>query len=180
MENLKEEVRKTGAAIVEAFNRFSDEELNEVPYEGSWTAGQVGEHLIMSAGVADVVFGKAGATLRAPDEKLSVLRMFLDFSIKMKSPDIIVPSEGYHDKKEIVERLARVWGRFGEAVETLDMNETCLDFEMPMVGLLTRLEWISFQVYHTKRHLWQLQKIYDVVEVTGRGARGVGSQSPKG
>lgn len=180
MENLKEEVKKTGAAIVEELNRFSDEELNEVPFEGSWTAGQIGEHLIKSAGVAEVVYGRAEATLRAPDEKLPVLRMFLDFSIKMTSPDFIVPSAGYHDKKEIVERLARVWERFGVAVETLDMNETCLDFEMPMVGLLTRLEWISFQVYHTKRHLNQLKKIYDVVGVTGGGARGVGAQSPKG
>ena len=164
MENLKEEVRKTGAAIVESLNRFSEEGLNEVPYEGSWTAGQVGEHLIKSGGVADVVFGQAGETQRAPDEKLPVLRMFLDFSIKMKTPDFIVPSDGYHDKREIVEQLRKVWDRFGEAVETLDMNETCLDFEMPMVGRLTRLEWISFQVYHTKRHLWQLQKIYDVVK----------------
>ena len=164
MENLKEEVRKTGVAIVESLNRFSEEELNEVPYEGSWTAGQVGEHLIRSGGVADVIFGRTEATWRPSDEHLPVLRMFLDFSIKMKTPDFIVPSDGYHDKREIVEQLRKVWDRFGEAVETLDMNETCLDFEMPTVGRLTRLEWISFQVYHTKRHLWQLQKIYDVVK----------------
>ena len=170
MENLKEEVRKTGAALIEGLTRFSEEELNEVPYEGSWTAGQVGEHLIRSAGVADVVFGRTEATSRQPDEKLPVLRMFLDFSIRMKSPDFIVPSDGYHDQGEIVEQLRKVWDRFGEAVETLDLNETCLDFEMPMVGRLTRLEWISFQVYHTKRHLWQLGRIYDAL----------GARSPKG
>jgi hypothetical protein len=164
MENLKEEVRKTGAAIIERLNQFSEEKLNKVPYEGSWTAGQVGEHLVKSAGVADVVFGRVGMTSRPPDEKLPVLRMFLDFSIRMSSPDFIVPSEGYHDKGKIVGQLEKVWGRFEEAVETLDMNETCLDFEMPVVGQLTRLEWISFQVYHTKRHLHQLGKIYDAVK----------------
>lgn len=164
MENLREEVRKTGAAIVEGLSRFSEEELNKAPFEGSWTAGQVGEHLIKSAGVTDVVFGRAEETQRAPDEKLPMLRMFLDFSIRMKSPDFILPSEGYHDKKEIVDELRGYWDRIGEAVDTLDLNETCLDFEMPMVGRLTRLEWISFYVYHTKRHLWQLQKIYDVVK----------------
>jgi len=171
MENLKEEVRKTGVAVVESLNRFSEEGLNEVPYEGGWTAGQVGEHLVKSGGVADVVYGRVEATQRPPDEKLPVLRMFLDFSIKMQSPDFIVPSDGYHDKTEIVEQLRQIWERFGEAVETLDMNETCIDFDMPMVGKLTRMEWVSFQVYHTKRHLWQLQRIYDVVG---------GNQSPKG
>ncbi|MBS1605899.1 MAG: DinB family protein [Bacteroidetes bacterium] len=171
MENLKEEVRKTGVAIVESLNRYSEEDLNEVPYEGGWTAGQVGEHLIKSGGVADVVFGRVEPTLRPPDEKLAVLRMFLDFSIKMKSPDFILPSAGYHDKKEIVEQLGRVWDRLGEAVETLDMKETCVDFEMPMVGKLTRLEWISFQVYHTKRHMWQLEKIYDAVVVKSGNSR---------
>ena len=171
MENLKEEVKKTGAAIVEKLGRFSDEELNEVPYEGCWTAGQVGEHLVKSGGVADVVYGRVEETLRAPDEKLPMLRVFLDFSIKMRSPEFILPTEGYHDKKELVEQLSRIWERFVEAVETLDMNETCVDFDMPMVGKLTRMEWISFQVYHTKRHLWQLEKIYDVVG---------GNKRPKG
>ncbi|WP_431210462.1 hypothetical protein ACQ86N_31300 [Puia sp. P3] len=98
MENLKEEVRKTGAAIIEGLNQFSEEKLNKVPYEGSWTAGQVGEHLVKSAGVAEVVYGRVGPTSRPPDEKLPVLRMFLDFSIRMSSPGFIVPSDGYHDK----------------------------------------------------------------------------------
>ena len=159
-QKLATQVEQTGAAIIDELNLFSEEQLNAVPFEGSWTGGQVGEHLLKSAGVVDAVFGRtAPTTSRPPDEKVPMLRMFLDFSIKMKSPDFILPSDGFHARQPLIDQLQKDWDRLGEAVDTLDLSETCLDFEMPSVGHLTRLEWISFYVYHTKRHLHQLRNI---------------------
>ena len=159
-EKLATQVEQTGAAVIDELNLFSEEQLNTVPFEGSWTGGQVGEHLVKSAGVVETIFGRTVPTTgRAPDEKIPMLRIFLDFSIKMKSPDFILPSDGFHARQPLVDQLQKDWGRLGEAVDTLDLSETCLDFEMPSVGHLTRLEWISFYVYHSKRHLHQLRNI---------------------
>jgi hypothetical protein len=159
-QKLALQVEQTGTAIIDELNLFSEEQLNTVPFEGSWTGGQVGEHLLKSAGVVEAVFGRtAPTTSRPPDEKVPMLRMFLDFSIRMKSPDFILPSDGFHARQPLIDQLQKDWDRLGEAVDTLDLSETCLDFEMPSVGHLTRLEWISFYVYHTKRHLHQLRNI---------------------
>jgi len=159
-QKLSKQVEETGAAVIDELNLFSEEQLNLVPFAGSWTGGQVGEHLLKSAGVVQVVFGRTAPTTdRAPDEKVPMLRIFLDFSIKMKSPDFILPSEGFHARQPLIDGLQKDWQRLGEAVDTLDLSETCLDFEMPGVGQLTRLEWVSFYVYHSKRHLHQLRNI---------------------
>ena len=40
-----------------------------------------------------------------------------------------------------------------------DLLVTCLGFSMPTVGHMTRLEWLSFVVVHTQRHIWQLKKM---------------------
>lgn len=157
---LAVQVEQTGASVIDELNLFSEEQLNIVPFEGSWTGGQVGEHLLKSAGVVETIFGRtAPTTSRAPDGKVPMLRIFLDFSIKMKSPDFILPSDGFHARQPLIDQLQKDWERLGEAVDTLDLSETCLDFEMPGVGQLTRLEWISFYVYHSKRHLHQLRNI---------------------
>jgi hypothetical protein len=159
-EKLTMQVEETGAAVIDELNLFSEEQLNIVPFEGSWTGGQVGEHLLKSAGVVETIYGRTAPTTdRAPDEKIPMLRMFLDFSIKMKSPDFILPSDGFHARQPLIDQLQKDWERLGEAVGTLDLSETCLDFEMPNVGHMTRLEWISFYVYHSKRHLHQLRNI---------------------
>jgi hypothetical protein len=160
-EKLATQVGETGTAVIDELNNFSEEQLNVVPFEGSWTGGQVAEHLLKSAGVVEVVFGRTAPTTgRSPDEKVPTLRIFLDFSIKMKSPDFILPSDGFHARQPLIDQLQKDWDRLEEAVDRLDLSETCLDFEMPNMGHMTRLEWITFYVYHSKRHLHQLKNIH--------------------
>lgn len=156
---LQLQVRETGAEIIGVLEGFSEGRLNKVPFEGSWTAGQVAEHLLKSGGVAEVVWGRTEPALRAPDEKLGPLSIFLDMTVKFKTPDFIQPSEGFHAKAPLVEGLKESWRKIGEAVDTMDLSALCLDFEMPQMGTLTRMEWIGFYVFHTKRHLHQLYNI---------------------
>ena len=51
----------------------------------------------------------------------------------------------------------------GEGIRLLDLSATCLDFEMPGIGALTRLEWLWFYVWHTQRHLRQVKNIYAAI-----------------
>ena len=158
--NLQNTIAEAKDEFLIALDRFDQGNINTAPFEGSWTGGQVGEHLLKSAGVVEAMYGRTAPTTgRPPDEKVPMLRIFLDFSIKMKSPDFILPSDGFHARQALIDQLQKDWERLGVAVETLDLSETCLDFEMPNVGHLTRLEWVSFYVFHTKRHLHQLRNI---------------------
>src|SRR5260221_2691509 len=123
-QKLSGQVKEREPSIIGELARFSEEQLNIVPFEGSWTGGQVAEHLLKSAGVADVVFGHTAPTSRPPDEKVPMLRIFLDFSIKMKSPDFIIPSDGFHPKKPLIDGLRGRCQRMGEPVGNLDPRVT--------------------------------------------------------
>lgn len=157
---LNTEIKETAATLLDTLAAFNKEQLNKVPFEGSWTAGQVGEHLIKAVS-ADLLYGNTTETERPPDVMVKPLRdQFLDFSIKFQSPDFIIPSDGPHDKEAVVNKLRKIWEDIAEAASTLDLTKTCLDFELPGAGHLTRLEWLNFMVVHTKRHTHQLNNIH--------------------
>ncbi len=155
------EIKATCSALLQILDAFNEQAFNTVPPCGGWTPGQVAEHLLLSAGVVEVISGKTVAATRPPDEKVAVIAgIFLDFTTKLSSPPFIVPAEGEYSKTEMINRLRVVWTKLAEAVRLLDLNLICLDFEFPGSGTLTRLEWINFYVFHTRRHIAQLHRIY--------------------
>ncbi|MGO3653762.1 MAG: hypothetical protein ACTJFN_05275, partial [Sphingobacterium sp.] len=40
-----------------------------------------------------------------------------------------------------------------------DLSLTCIDFSIPEYGEFTRFEWIWFNIYHTQRHMLQLESM---------------------
>ncbi|WP_239023115.1 hypothetical protein [Flavobacterium endoglycinae] len=71
---MKAEIQKN---IVDTFrklhtilSKFSENELNLVPYHGSWTAGQVTQHIILAcSGYPELFAGETEKSTRKPDEK---------------------------------------------------------------------------------------------------------------
>jgi hypothetical protein len=159
MENLDTELQTAKTNLISAVAAFTEDEFNSVPFEGSWTAGQVMDHLLQSLGVT-TLYGKTTATDRAPDKNVAPsAAAFLDFGTKLKSPDFILPADGPHSKQAALDTISNKFAGLIEAERTLDLTQTCLDFKMPVMGALTRLEFLWFYVFHTKRHTYQLQNI---------------------
>ncbi len=50
LQKLLHELDKAARALLETIADFSQEQYNKVPFAGSWTAGQVSEHLLKSIG----------------------------------------------------------------------------------------------------------------------------------
>jgi hypothetical protein len=144
---------------------FSGEALNKIPFTGSWTAGQVIDHLLKSYGVVETLNGKVAGTQRDPlahDE--GIRNIFLDFSTKLEAPDFIIPDEKIFSKQQQMDDLKKRSQEIIHSAETLDLSLTCLDFELPTIGHLTRAEWLYFVSYHTRRHIRQLKNIARAVK----------------
>lgn len=147
--------------LIAMLSSLSEEELNTVPFPGSWTAGQVGDHLNQSYNVMGCLTGQTASTQRDPALYIApVSKEFLNFNTKMQSPDFILPQEG-HIKKDILMNSLRqkVSAITDYARSAADMTLTCLDFEFPGTGPLTRQEWLNFVRVHTLRHNYQVKGI---------------------
>lgn len=163
MENdeLYRDLEQALTAFPETVASFGPDQLNKVPFEGSWTAGQVAEHMILAnSSFAELVTGPVSDTERQPDEKINDIRAaFLNFDIKFKSPEFVLPTKDVHDKEELLDALDKLREAILEAVEEGGLDKTCTGRDVPALGYVTRLEALHFVLVHTQRHIHQLKNI---------------------
>ncbi len=162
METILIDTDKTFTALHQLISSFDEEQLNDIPFEGSWTAGQVVQHLILAnSGFLEVMQGPVKDTERIPDEQVEhIKRDFLNFSIKMESPDFILPLPLSYSKHRQLGTIEEIKSGILHVIETMDLSKICMTFELPGYGFLTRFEAVYFVNYHTQRHTHQLKNIY--------------------
>jgi uncharacterized damage-inducible protein DinB len=155
--------RETVDELLETIRQFPEEKINEVPFEGSWTAAQVADHIYKSQEVfPKLLAGASKETTRDTEKKKQQIKsIFLDFSNKMKSPDFIIPTDEPQNKKMLAERMDKKAKEIDASMKAHDLNRTFLDFELPGFGKFTGLEWGWFITYHTQRHIHQMKNILE-------------------
>lgn len=144
--------------LFDLISSFTQKEINKIPFEGSWTAGQVAEHLFRSdSSILATVYGTAKPAERQPDLHQEELKaVFLNFDKKLNGPEEIQPTAAWHEKEALLRSLEGTRGRLMGAASLLDLSALCIH---PALGELTRMEFIYFVNYHTQRHIHQLKNI---------------------
>lgn len=159
MQTLAEELIQTQGELASVVTSIPDDKINIVPFEGSWTAGQVLEHLCKSVSTG-ILKGNVQAVSRPADEKIAFVQaVFLDFTKKFSAPDFVVPVGTAYNKQEQLSLLTEKFDRLIAALDMYNLAEECIDFAIPGFGNFTRLEWIAFHMLHTRRHTEQLRNI---------------------
>lgn len=162
---LQKNIVETFKKLNEVLSSFSEEELNTVPFRGSWTPGQVVQHIILgNSGYPKLFAGKTQKTIRKYDEHIKELEsIFLNFSIKMEAPDFLKPELKIYSKNALTLSLLQIESDLLNASENYDLTLTCLDFQVPGFENFTIYEWINFALVHSQRHTHQLQKISNYI-----------------
>lgn len=165
MEKIIKAVDETISDLQHVFNAFEASQINVIPFEGSWTAGQLAMHMVLSnGGFAEVINGQVDETSRPVDKNVEQIKnIFLDFSLKMNAPEMICPQQKDYNQQKLFNQLEGIKETLTRAADQLDLSKTCKSFELPSLGFLTRLEALYFVIYHTKRHTHQLKNILERV-----------------
>lgn len=153
------EVQTTFSRLKATLTKFTKQELNTVPFAGSWTAGQVTEHIIKSIG--GIPDEQTKAADRPYDEKIEAIRaMFLDMNQKFQTDPSLEPEASNYTLAALFDTLGQFEAQHIATVQQVDLTALCLDMEMPVFGYLTRYEWMRFMMVHTQRHTLQIDNIY--------------------
>ncbi|HJP62178.1 MAG TPA: DinB family protein [Mucilaginibacter sp.] len=164
--DLINELALTKADLLETLDQFSNHSINVIPFEDSWTAGQVAEHVFMSASaVASALNGPVKAADRDPEQHIQLFsQIFLNFDHKLKSPDFIIPSDEPKDKQALIDSLRETFNSIEHSANSGNLDMICTTFDMPTLGTLSREELIWFTTVHTQRHIHQLKNIAGELE----------------
>jgi len=162
------ELDATLTKLTDLASSFTEQEMNDVPFEGSWTPGQLIRHLIISnSGLGRILNGAATETERAPDEMMETMKKdFLDFSWKVKAAERVQPGDKRFEKERLLESLGNIKKDLLQSAQNLDLTKTCSGVELPRYGTLTRYEVVFFIVYHTERHVHQLSNMKKAMKDT--------------
>ncbi len=157
-ENLTKDIESTFRKLSDELSEFDETTLNKVPFEGSWTAGQTAEHIIIcGSGIPDSKTTKAN---RPHDEKVEAVKdLFLNFDLKFETDPSIAPGPPPHDKDTLIQKIKEIKDHLKSIAVTTDLEALCKDMELPTFGLLTRYEWLRFILFHTQRHTHQIVTI---------------------
>ncbi|SER65014.1 DinB family protein [Pedobacter rhizosphaerae] len=171
MENLIKEMQESLSTFESTFLSCPEESINKVPFSGSWTVGQLVQHMTMSNdGFADLFSGSTTETNRPADLMAEKIKNILeDFNYKMDAPEFLYPAFKDYSHEELKTALGSVESKLVNMVGKLDWTKTCTAFELPVLGNLTRLEAAYFIIYHTKRHTKQLANIVQQLKQTNIG-----------
>lgn len=163
-QEILKEFNETSDTLLQLVSNVNEKKINMTPFESSWTVGQIAEHLILSnSGFLEMLNGPVQATERPFDQGVKKIKEdFGNFTIKMQSPDFVLPPKKDYVKEELLKSLEIVNNGIVQAIQTLDLRQTCLAFELPVYGFMTRMEVIYFVIYHSKRHNHQLKNIINI------------------
>lgn len=140
---------------------FTEEEMNKVPFEGSWTAAQVCEHLHKAETDMDkLLLAPSKPVERQPDERREELAdIFLNFETKFQAPDFIIPEDKHYTMRELEVPMREIKDKMVAAAKAANLDELApLPQGHPFEGA-TKLEMVYFTTYHATRHNRQIKNI---------------------
>lgn len=143
--------------------RFDHKTFNEKPTMNSWSPAQVVQHLVLAgSGVDKVLTGNTRPTEGKGDKQVAAIKeLLLDFNLKLQAPAFIVPANEPYEREKLLSQLNTIEQSVAKLIPKLDLSATCMDFELPVYGHLTRMEAIYFMIYHTQRHTHQLHHMLE-------------------
>jgi len=138
--------------IIEGFNRS--------PSATAWSPAQIVEHLLLLERIAmKAINGATIPTNRAADSKVGLIKWAMEDETKRLAPGIVVPSDTTLNAQQLIQQIQQERQKIKTSIASADITEACTEFKHPVLGTLTRFEWLYFIIYHTERHRKQIERI---------------------
>lgn len=153
-------------SFVESVYEFNESLFNLMPFEGSWSAAEVGSHVYKStAFIHEIANGEVTAVNRDPEQFIVPLKQMMeDMNAKGKSATVLLPESRVISRTDIRTDITQIEQLLLKDVQELDLTKLCTAMEFPVIGYLTRFELISFAAFHITRHTMQLQNIHKALQ----------------
>ena len=155
---FKEDNEKIRNRILEIADGLRDEQLNQKPADGEWSAMQILDHLQL---MENVIARNIAKELKRETSKKAMKRpiqVTVSRAFKVKAPSYTQPSEDFIGLAEMKERLAKSRMELNNVYDNADsVKLTEKSMPHPVFGNVPLVQWFPFVGLHEKRHLKQLE-----------------------
>jgi hypothetical protein len=150
---------KSTNELIAQMEKCEENDFNFSPEISCWSTAQIAEHILLLETSVNRVMQKAVKTERQIDLKLWPMKKgFEDPLKKYQAPDFIHPSINPKPKTDLINGIITQRELLKQYIRTSDLTETLI-YKHPVIGDMTRLEWIYFIIHHGARHMRQIEKM---------------------
>jgi uncharacterized damage-inducible protein DinB len=148
--------------FLDILDTIPPEKLQQTNEQTAWSIMDCAEHMLISEqAVAKTLRGKAEPVKdRAPNSKVQdISHSFMDFDKRLQvtgEPDTL---EGYDNTADFSKAFRQNREDLKAILEKEPLDWVCKDMEHPIFGFMTRIEWVYYLIYHTERHMQQINRI---------------------
>jgi len=163
---IREELNRVTSELLDTLTNISPEIFFLKPDENSWSIGEITDHLIKIETLTFQVIQNArlSTTHRKPDEKIKYIRdTLMNFDKMLSAGGPILPDHQINNKDELIYKLKEIRQSLINFIPNNDLSIRCEIFEHQLFGKLTRIEWLYYVVYHSERHLNQINKVIEAL-----------------
>ena len=145
--------------LIKELSDFSDHLFFQRPADGSWSAGEIAEHVLLLETKANEGMHTARAGNRPFDLKIIPMRDGLkEDEKKYTAPSMVIPKGESKNKEALLDALVQQREVLKNMIRQMDLS-LITEFRHPVIGSMSRLEWVYFHIYHTERHVRQLRSL---------------------
>lgn len=168
--NLEKLEKNTHEAIdfwIDAYKRYDFDQITQAPAEGSWSLGQIGIHLWMSA--KGFFFKNAEKCLqqdgveRGKGKKIAAhliftFRMLPPVKYDMPKQVAVVPKQP-ESKEQLIAKLEEIKTMASAYIKRIPDSDPALKTKHPFLGHLNTAEWIELCNIHFRHHKRQKARL---------------------
>ncbi|MFD2614108.1 DinB family protein [Paenibacillus gansuensis] len=155
-----DQTKETRVNLWKSVSGLTDGQLNTEAVAGSWTIGQVLEHLYLMETIIVRTLEKA---LSSPEDRPTDKKPYevtLDRSRKLSAPDGLVPAGHFQSLEDVKMKL----NTSREALDKLLADYSGVDLRKkshphPVFGMMDAAQWVDFIGYHEQRHTQQIEEL---------------------
>jgi hypothetical protein len=156
-EQVLSDLEASTRELIEQLMSCEEKDFNKSPRENCWSAAMVAQHILLLETQVNHALQKAEKTNRPIDLKIAPVKQGMEnLELKFSAPDFIIPDTDHKNRQELIDALKKQRDILKKIIQTTDLEEMPT-YKHPVIGGMTRLEWIYFNIHHAQRHVRQLQ-----------------------
>lgn len=164
--NLSTKIEHNIKALFHSYASVSEEVLNNKSAEKVWSILECLEHiyLIDKAVLAVLTTAESkyktdnGQTELFGEEKIKKL-LVQGRSFKVPAPEYVQPKGEFSSSAIAKQRIDAVIESIKQHLVTNTIEQETYTFKHPILGPMTKTDWVHFMIAHTERHMLQIEEL---------------------
>lgn len=164
--DLQEKIQTNTLGLYSALNGLNQAQLDFKPSEKVWSILECVEHIFLIAEAVLKVISTPGPTEKTEnaktelfgEQKLNKL-LITNRAFKVPAPDFVCPKGELTDGAGAIRNINDITNKIIDHINISEIEKETQTIKHPILGAMTKMDWLYFMVSHTNRHILQIEEL---------------------